>query len=764
MEPELGVTVSHSGNAVSEDGESSVTGYRGPAPVTGDGPQNSVQISHTGASTATNGGTSISGYVQNLTVQQQLLPQSAQQVAAESLARSVLGTEEEAYNQLVGRDIHAVIDLSFTAEFLGQVSTPAAEDAARAVSEHTMKNVTAFYKGLRPGRLVITGPASSAAGASEDAGTGKTVMALKLIIGLAHARVKGGDVKVPVRLSASSWPGGTLKDWLTEQLDRVWNLSRSDIGLLLDTYSVLPVIDGVDEMDQDSAHGVVTRAAALMAEVNRYQENTEAGAVVLTCRRPQYDALSADAPVRTVTLLTLDRVGSTQAHAYLKTRVAQTKRGTDLWSAVLNTLAPEPGCEEGVARPDALEEAALQRSLDTPWRLALAATVYHPDTGRDPGALLVHAKDGTLDHHLLDHYIHAALEVHVHAGGPSFAGAARTTRYLGILADYLHGNADAPRRSIAGRVPSSTDIVLHDLWLLVGRDRARRTERALLWSIVTLLIVPASVVAFFLQQHMPILQASMLAFAPPTSLGLMIALNSASDFWEEWPQPRRILFARLRAAHTRFLLLPGWVLFGIGAGFCCAWMLHHGVRNRVELALAWGVVAGLLAVLKFAVRTEAEHTWALWLGMPTDRDEPVAGPRQPLRDDLAVVLLRSFAIMFAVATTLWIVSGVDPMLCLAAAIVIGIWLTISPNPWDVSTPVPTARGSYDPRPWLAGRAWLRYCAFLLCVRGRLPWRLGQFLEHCWRCGLLRRAGPAWQFRHRELQDHLTCSRPPPGSG
>ncbi|GGS29809.1 hypothetical protein Snoj_26360 [Streptomyces nojiriensis] len=756
MGPKLGATVSHSGHAVSEDGGTSVTGYCGPAPAAGDGPQNPVQVVHSGASIAINGGTSVSGYVHSLTVQQQLQQQSVQQVAAASLARSVLGTEEDAYNQLVGRDIHAVIDLTFTAEILGQVSALAAEDAAGAVPGHTMKEVTAFYRGLRPGRLVITGPAPSAAGASEDAGTGKTVIALKLIIGLAHARANGEDVKVPVRLSASSWPGGTIREWLTEQLDRVWNLSRSDIRLLLDSYSVLPVIDGVDEMDQDSAHGVVTRAAALMAEVNRYQENAEAGAVVLTCRRPQYDALSADAPVRTVALLTLDRVGSTQAHAYLKARVAQTKRGMDPWSLVLSVLASEPGYE-GVARPGDLQPGTLHRALDTPWRLALAATVYHPDTGRDPDALLAHAKDGTLDHHLLDHYIHAALKVHDRAGGPSFAGAARTSRYLGTLADHLRTNADTPGPSVTGRVPSSTDIVLHDLWLLAGRDRVRRTERALLWSVVTLLVVPAAVVAFSLQQHMPVLQASMLAFAPPASLALMIALNSASDFWEEWPQPRRILFARLSAAHIRFLLLPGWVLFGAGSGFCCAWMLHDGVRDRVELALAWGVVAGLLAVLKFAVRTEEEHTLALLLGMPTDRDEPVADPRQPLRDDLAVVLLRLFAIMFAVATTLWIVPGVDPAACLAAAAVCGIWLTLSPKPWDFSTPLPTARGSYDPRPWLAGRAWLRYCAFLLCVRGRLPWRLGKFLEHCWRCGLLRRAGPGWQFRHRELQEHLTSS-------
>ncbi|MGW8776636.1 hypothetical protein ACWGNM_01015 [Streptomyces sp. NPDC055796] len=717
-----------------------------------------------GNADAADGGTAISG-IGRISVEYRVsVQQSAQQAVAQSLARSVLHAEAEEFNQLVGRDIHGIIDLRFTTEILDQVRTHATEDASGTVLGRRMEDVIAFYRGLEPGRLVITGPASSAAGVSEDAGTGKTVIALILAIGLARARTEGQEVKVPVRLSASSWPGGTIRDWLAEQLDRDWNRSRSEIRLLLDSYSVLPVIDGVDEMDQDSAHGVAPRAAALMAEVNRYQEDTKAAPVVLTCRRPQYEALSADAPVRTVALLTLDRVGSDQAHAYLKTRVAYTPRGRDLWRRVLTTLTREPGCEATVARLGGLEKAALERALDTPWRLALAATVYHPGTGRDPEALLVHAKDGTLDRHLLDHYIHAALKVHADGGGRSIAGAAQTTRYLGLLADHLHANANANAnanaggRSIDGRALSSTDIVLHDLWLLAGRDRVGRAERALLWSAVGGLAVPAAVVAFFLQRHVPLLQACVVAFVPLISLGIMIALNSAADLWEEAPQPRRILSARLRAAHTRFLLFPGWVLFGAGAGFYSAAMLNHGVGNRVELAVAWGVVAGLLAVLKFAVRSEEEHTMALALGLPTDRDEPVADPRRPLRDDLAVVLIRAFTIMFAVGTTLWIVLGAAPVACLAAAVVIGVWLTISPKPWEFSGPVSAAPGSFDPRPWLAGRAWLRYCAFLLCVRGRLPWRLGRFLEHCLQCGLLRRAGPAWQFRHRELQEHLTTSR------
>ncbi|MGX7829657.1 hypothetical protein ACTG9Q_31675 [Actinokineospora sp. 24-640] len=47
----------------------------------------------------------------------------------------------------------------------------------------------------------------------------------------------------------------------------------------------------------------------------------------------------------------------------------------------------------------------------------------------------------------------------------------------------------------------------------------------------------------------------------------------------------------------------------------------------------------------------------------------------------------------------------------------------------------------------------------LCTRrlfeiSSLPWRLGRFLHWCYQAGLIRQAGIGYQFRHRELQDHL----------
>jgi hypothetical protein len=68
--------------------------------------------------------------------------------------------------------------------------------------------------------------------------------------------------------------------------------------------------------------------------------------------------------------------------------------------------------------------------------------------------------------------------------------------------------------------------------------------------------------------------------------------------------------------------------------------------------------------------------------------------------------------------------------------------------------------------WLIARSWLT-------LRGRLPLRLITFLDDAHGRGVLRQAGPFYQFRHIELQHHLAARarleqpglrRPPRGAG
>ncbi|MGV4986814.1 hypothetical protein ACVB8X_27565 [Streptomyces sp. NRAIS4] len=56
---------------------------------------------------------------------------------------------------------------------------------------------------------------------------------------------------------------------------------------------------------------------------------------------------------------------------------------------------------------------------------------------------------------------------------------------------------------------------------------------------------------------------------------------------------------------------------------------------------------------------------------------------------------------------------------------------------------------------LGGREARRYVVFLMCSHRRLPFRLARFLDWSCKAGLLRHSGPAYPFRHRELQRWLT---------
>ncbi|RCG32673.1 hypothetical protein DQ384_04090 [Sphaerisporangium album] len=54
---------------------------------------------------------------------------------------------------------------------------------------------------------------------------------------------------------------------------------------------VIPVIDGVDEMDPQDALGYDSRAGRPLRALNAYQDGRSKAAVVLTCRTDQYRSL-----------------------------------------------------------------------------------------------------------------------------------------------------------------------------------------------------------------------------------------------------------------------------------------------------------------------------------------------------------------------------------------------------------------------------------------------------------------------------------------
>ncbi|MFD9243112.1 NACHT domain-containing protein [Streptomyces sp. NPDC059556] len=232
----------------------------------------------------------------------------------------------------------------------------------------------------RPPRLVITGAG----------GAGKTVSALELLLGLIDGR--SDDHPVPVRVPLSRWntQTQTLPQFLEARLVEAYDWPESMAAGLVGQGMVLPVLDGLDEMDPPLHDGTpdpaAPRAAAVVEALNRYQRGRDAGPVILTCRTAHYDTLHPRTVVVDAARIEVEPVGPADAVAYLAGRARDETR----WEPLTDHLAAEP-------------QGMLAGVLSTPWRLGLTATVYHRDG--DPGEVLNLPDAGAVDEHLLARYI-----------------------------------------------------------------------------------------------------------------------------------------------------------------------------------------------------------------------------------------------------------------------------------------------------------------------------------------------------------------------
>ena len=128
---------------------------------------------------------------------------------------------------------------------------------------------------------------------------------------------------------------------------------------------VLPVLDGVDEMDAIEAPAYASRAGQAIRACNAYLDGQQKAAIVLTCRISQYEALEqAREWVHDAARIQLLPVGIPATRSFLTARVTDQSR----WQPVLDRIK-QPG------------NTTLARAISTPWRLTLAATVYDQRAG-----------------------------------------------------------------------------------------------------------------------------------------------------------------------------------------------------------------------------------------------------------------------------------------------------------------------------------------------------------------------------------------------
>ncbi|MER8073402.1 hypothetical protein ABTZ59_34670 [Streptomyces sp. NPDC094034] len=673
---------------------------------------------------------------------------------AEEFAERVERAEGTQYRQLLGSGRAAPdgrIDLAFTV-------TAAGVDGSRPAG--TLEEIADFYRSLRPGRMVITGtPSADRDGRpAGDAGTGKTVLALSLILGLTKGRSQRDPV--PVRLTAASWPGSDIRTWLRTHLTDVYQLPRRDAARLVEANLVLPVIDGLDEVDPGTAPGYRSRAAQLFRQIDEFEHGGTHCPVVVTCRHAHYQALvEAEAEPRTVAHVAVARVDAARAHGYLSQRVAGTEKGQARWQPILAALDAVATTPATTVPP---ERTLLAEALDTPWRLTLAATVFQErDTEgrylRDPADLLARAAGGHLYEYLLDHFISAAVAAPHRATGdtsrPSGADgrprldADATWRHLAFLARYLKTNRDfgdgSPRR-VAGRTLSGTDLVLHELWPLGGKHWTRWTERVLVGAFPMLM---TGIVWLDYRKGWGAINVGMVW--PLLSLFWVVLYRPA------WPEPRRFDLNRLRTSTARHALAKGLAAgIAIGIAFISAFVVYdlsqnddyHLSSGDIQFHLGEGLATGLPLGLAIGVA----------LGLMTKRERAGVAPHHLIREDFTA------AVAFGPVATVGFLLLSQFALLLTIPFFSEIHIEHEPDLYWRALSIGTVIGLIVfTLPVAGGAAALRYFALLLRTRRNLPWRLGRFLDHCYQLGVLRVSGTAYQFRHRELQDHLATRPTPP---
>ncbi|MFD7691377.1 NACHT domain-containing protein [Streptomyces sp. NPDC059781] len=539
-------------------------------------------------------------------------------------------------------------------------------------------------------------------------GSGKTVAATQLMAHLLRGWQDGDPV--PVRIPLSTWNTELkLVDWLSGYLkERGLVRSRAVARQLLEDRLVLPILDGLDEMDPPGVPPAKTRALKALRRLNReYSDRTGQAPLVVLCRADRYDTLKSKERLEQATVVTLQRLSSAQQLAFLG------KRGQDEtgeWLPEWRRLA-EALTWTGTPR-------GLARVLDTPWRMALLTTAYTERDDdrrplRNPDALLAMPLNAVPDH-LLGLYTRAAASTYnKRPDAGRRRDPAKVEEWLTTLAGHLRdehrpdGSDGAPRPR--DEVVSDTDLVLHRLWRMERDSGMRHVEIALLMLPFVVSINLAERIGLTPWESLPYPRL----FA---AFGLLFLIQAvlpvALENTRRQPVPRHLdwrLLGEPKMIGLNVMYVTGWVLFLVDRGLS-PWLF--------ALVLAGNVLS---FVTSQAVWSTGDHPQAT-----------LTDPRDPLRAELR------YAFFWAVVTSLWVGSLIaqwsESVLGFAYGALLGVLPAFT----------------------LAARAWRRYVLFKFAAGRRLPAGLGGFLDWCVEAGIMRVEGFAYQFRHRELQEWLAA--------
>ena len=659
---------------------------------------------------------------------------------ADDLAATVAAREEMLFAQLGGGPDMVIGDLQFRAE--RRLKLASGDEVG------VLKDVGIYFRRQQTRRLLVLG----------EPGAGKTVTVVHLVLDeLEHRKTLTDAVRadepVPVRVNATGWDASTdFTTWMARQLAIDYGLNPRVARALVDAGRILPVLDGLDEMDPPEAKPVLGRAA--LDRLNKLPWRNRA--VVVTCRSTVYTSIRAlrdESGLLFATAVTLQPLSAADIYFYLEKYRDEFERAEAEWAPVIDQLDRRDG--------------VLATALRTPWLLSLAAMALK--RGRHEKAVELAACRDTAEvsQRLFESLIPAAVEAIPEADSTPTYSEEEVQRWLHTLAQYLER-----RRS---EHSGATQISLDQIWQLAGT----RT------CVFLHAFVGAPIVALIV--------AAVLFGATRAGVALIVAAVSALEIWAGQPTwatwlrggvPIGFMQHQLSSAIPLVSAVTGLVfVLAVGIELFRATVGQHRVTTakrfawRVPGRSRWrrGLVRGLTVELLFGLplaflwRTDLiPWNWlplsimvalgfglasGLVSGLGTTSEE-----RLVLGQDAGRVIRNDVASALVVGIVCLVVGlTIGPLSDLAArpSIFLKGWLIWLPEGLLVGLAFGLTLAVFSAA--LSAVASGRYAiaSLLFGFNGRFPRRPARFLEWARNIGLLRVTGVAYQFRHDTYQQWLT---------
>ena len=202
-------------------------------------------------------------------------------------------------------------------------------------------------------------------------GSGKTHAATTLALDLIRERSKGDAV--PVLLSMRNWSASDrdLEDWMIDRLAQDYVMPQNEVAELVSARQILPVLDGLDEVDPDQQQNAV----------RAIDDMTHRGvACVVTCRTGDYERIvNRIGPLGRTAVVEMLPVRPQDVVKFIVDSVTDDQRKA--WTPIIRELELEtPG--------------PFAELMSSPLTVMIALRSYLT-TGRNPGSLLrqVHTRE-----------------------------------------------------------------------------------------------------------------------------------------------------------------------------------------------------------------------------------------------------------------------------------------------------------------------------------------------------------------------------------